>query len=840
MNPRTTYILGSIFLAMLVLVGLAVFWGPAASDQGRHVFPGWHGATSVEANPADSVVRLRIERTEPVAETLEFVRQGTGGTWKLEAPFATSADNFAVGALVRALVEARRDGDRDVTGSFSSLGLDQPVATVTLTDSSNVARTLKVGKTLPGATTPQTVVESSDRAGKPMIVSRRDIADLFKALSALRDKALVAATESDIDSFELSEGKRGPVALRKKDGRWRYTLPDLGPAEGGDAGAQAQPGSSADVGSLLRDLVALRLEQVGERAGDRNDFVADNVTDLASHGLDATKNRVLKIKVDRAETVKVEGGASEASVKVVTLLIGLDKRAEIKPEGKEGPTAQWVGYPATIEGSGSVVRVPARPVEALLKLLETPDLVRDRALVRLSGEPDVIEIRNGLGSFELIKPAAGGAWQLWKLNATAPLAADTTVVATFLEAFRKERISFVEGDPKVKEKELDLDRAPDKQVSVTFRLGGVLQDAAAKPDEGKESTPKKPRIKEARPDAVIVFGKRMGEEVATRRMWGDDVALVKAGKPLLDITEQGTLAYLEKRLPSLASSADIAGEATGLTVAQNDVSVEVTREAKDKPWAFSLPADRKAMPVSPEAVKATLSGLISLPVRRWIAETPSAAQLDQYGLSKPKLVVTALLLGKDGKKEQTTVHFGSDISDKGEVYARVAGGERVFATDKAALVPLQSALEDRMPFRDLNPPKVAHIKIIGWQGINGTPVTLEVERKDGAWVAKDPAKDFPVAGAKIDALLGSIKALQAERFVKYAGNADPAHEIEPAKNGMRIEITEEGKTEPVFLGLGKAEGASLNATASKYPGAVFLVPKAPFEDAMQGRARFKQ
>jgi hypothetical protein len=44
----------------------------------------------------------------------------------------------------------------------------------------------------------------------------------------------------------------------------------------------------------------------------------------------------------------------------------------------------------------------------------------------------------------------------------------------------------------------------------------------------------------------------------------------------------------------------------------------------------------------------------------------------------------------------------------------------------------------------------------------------------------------------------------------------------------------------VFLGLGKAEGSSLNATASKYPGAVFLVPKAPFEDAMQGRARFKQ
>ena len=63
--------------------------------------------------------------------------------------------------------------------------------TVTLTDANGTERTLKVGRTLPGATTQQAAVESSDRAGKPVIVAKRDIADIFKPLSALRDRALV-------------------------------------------------------------------------------------------------------------------------------------------------------------------------------------------------------------------------------------------------------------------------------------------------------------------------------------------------------------------------------------------------------------------------------------------------------------------------------------------------------------------------------------------------------------------------------------------------------------------------------------------------------------------------
>ena len=95
--------------------------------------------------------------------------------------------------MVRAIVEARREDDRDVTGSATSLGLDKPVATVTLTDANGTERTLKVGRTLPGATTQQAAVESSDRAGKPVIVAKRDIADIFKPLSALRARALVAA-----------------------------------------------------------------------------------------------------------------------------------------------------------------------------------------------------------------------------------------------------------------------------------------------------------------------------------------------------------------------------------------------------------------------------------------------------------------------------------------------------------------------------------------------------------------------------------------------------------------------------------------------------------------------
>ncbi|MFM7111390.1 MAG: DUF4340 domain-containing protein, partial [Planctomycetota bacterium] len=429
MNPRTTYILGGVFLAMLMLVALAVFWGPANPEQGRHVFPAWHASTALDANPADSVLRVRIERTEPAAETIEFAREGKGGAWRIGAPMAAAGDNFSIGALVRAIVEARREDDREVTGSASTLGLDKPVATITLTDAAGADRTLKVGRTIPGATTQQTAVESSDRPGKPVIVARRDIADIFKPLSALRDRSLVASTEADIDFLEVAEGKKGPVSLRKKDGRWRYVAPDLGPADSGDPSAQSTPGGSADVGSILREIVALRVEQAGERAGERNDFVADGVKDAAAYGLDPAKGRVLRLKVDRAETVKVEGGTSEAKVKTVTLLVGLDKKEEVKPQGTPPSGAPFSGYPAMLEGSGSVARVPAKPVEALLKLVETPDMLRDRALTRLSAEPDVIEIRNGLGAFELLRPSAG-TWQLWKAGAKEPLAADTTAVAS--------------------------------------------------------------------------------------------------------------------------------------------------------------------------------------------------------------------------------------------------------------------------------------------------------------------------------------------------------------------------------------------------------------------------
>ena len=107
-------------------------------------------------------------------------------------------------------------------------------------------------------------------------------------------------------------------------------------------------------------------------------------------------------------------------------------------------------------------------------------------------------------------------------------------------------------------------------------------------------------------------------------------------------------------------------------------------------------------------------------------------------------------------------------------------------------------------------------------------------------MAKDPPKDFPVASAKVEALLESLKALRVDKFAKYAGGPDASHDIDPAKNGMRIEWTAEGKSEASVLALGKAEGNMLFATASRYPGAVILVPKAPFEEAMQGRAKFKQ
>lgn len=848
MNYRTTFILGGIFLALLLLLAVAITIGPENGDQGRALFPELLKATGVDVNPGENILAVRLERTRPEKQTLVLKRAGAGARWRFEQPFQGAADTFAVNNLVRAVLEGRREEDRDATDASSQTGLDQPVATVTLTDKDGKEHTLAVGKSIPGAAGNLAFVRSSGRGAAVQVMMERDLDPLYRPVGALRERTLLG-TEVDLEHFRLSTGPTGakpPVALRKSQGVWRYETPAYGLAE--PAGLPGAPGIQAggpDVGAMLRAIGGLRVEQAGEREGDRNDFVADGVTDLAAQGLDGAKNRVLRVEVERTQTP----GASGANAKAddggkVTLLVGLDKPVE-KPAAKtDAKGLPFKGYPAMVEGSGSVVLVPADPVAQLLRLLEDPSFIRDRAVVRLNGEPDWIEITNGLGRLDLVKNDPVGGYRLYRPGVADGQPVEASAVTALLEAMKNARGRFV-TDSQEKRKELDLDRPEDKRVSVRFWLAGVDREAGKDPkkEDKKEATATKPVRRNQPATAEVILGKRQGEDVAILRLAGQDQALLMAPKNLLELAEQGALAYYERKIPSFAGEGvaiDAAlDQVVAMTVTKGAETRTVSRKDKAEPWKFTAPADRAALPVDPQAIRSLLVNLGTLQARKLLVEKPGPTDLASRGLQPPAVSVTLILQGPDGKPQTKSFALGKESEDGG-VYALAGWMDRIVTVDLSLRSIVEAPWENRQLFASLDPAKVTRLKLTGWQAVNGSPVNLVVEKEKDQWVSREPASDFPVAQAKVAQMLAALKALRFDRVLAYSGGGEPGLGLDPSRNGLALEWTVEGQKDPVRLVLGRAEGAGLAASVSTLPGMALVVPKAPFEEALQGRGKFRQ
>ena len=834
MNYRTTFILGGVFLALILLLAVAITIGPENPDQGRALFPELLKATGVDVNPGENILALRLERARPEKQTLVLKRAEAGGRWRFEQPFQGAADNFAVNNLVRSVLESRREQDRDASGSLAETGLDRPATSVTLTDKDGKEHTLALGKTIPGAMGNLVFARSSSRGNAIQVVMERDLESLYRPVGAMRERALLG-TEADLDQFKLSTGPTGakpPVALRKTQGTWRYESPAYGLAEpAGLPGAPgAQPGGP-DVGSMLRAIGGLRVEQVGEREGDRNDFVADGVTDLATQGLDGTKNRVLRVEVDR-----VQNPGSPSAGNKATLLVGLDKPVEKPAPKADSKALPFKGYPAMVEGSGSVVLVPAGPVAELLRLLEDPALIRDKALLRLTGEPDWIEINNGLGRLDLVKTDPVGGYRLYCPGVAEGQAVEASAVAGLLEALKNGRGRFVADSPE-KRKEWDLDRPEDKRVAVRFWLAGLEKE------DKKEGGPAKPVRRNQPANAEVILGKRQGEEVAILRVAGQDQAVLFAPKNLLELAEQGPLAYLDRKIPSFAGEGltpDAAlDQVVSVSVAKGAETRTVSRKDKSDSWKFTVPPDRAGLPVDPQAIRSLLVNLATMQARKLVAEKPAPAELASRGLQPPAATVTLTLQGADGKPQTKSFALGKESEDGG-VYALPGWLDRVVTVDLSLRSILETPWENRQLFASLDPVKVARLKLTGWQAVNGSPLNLVLEREKDQWVSRDPASDFPVAQAKVGQLLAGLKGLRFERVLAYSGGGDSALGLDPSRNGLAIEWTVEGQKDPVRLVLGRAEGTGLAASVSTLPGMALVVPKAPFEEALQGRGKFRQ
>jgi len=829
MNFKTTYFLAGLLAAILLLLTLAVFLGPEAPGTEGYLLPSLRaGSSKIDADDIDKVV---IDRAKPAdgLESVTLVKDATTGLWTIESPGPFKADDGLVRELVRQLFEARNDDSADRVRSEAEWGLDQPSGKVTLSSSTKEKSfEVTLGKVSAGTTSAVVYMKSSDRNGA-IAVLKSTVSNLFKTTKALRDPYLLASSSTDIGRFELTDGKKAPLEIKKNNEGWRYAKPaDWGDAEPGAFGVQETPDQiPGGVNGVLSNLSNIRVVYTDEKS---NDYVADEATDLAKYGLDPAKDRVLKISILRNVTEKsTDLGKPGATREVpVTLLVGLGKK-----EGEK--------YFAALDGpKKNIVKIAAKEIEPLVKLLDNPGALREKTLVKTGGgRIDAFDVENAKGKLEF-RRVDGQVWKLYRPGQNTPTELDQAAVDQLVSQFtQKDAVkSFVDGAPK--DPEVGLDKP---QATVSLWVDGISPSEKKDPkSEDKKVEPKatedKPKLKGAEPKFRLLFGKTEGPLVVVRRTGGTDPLLAKVASNLLDLANRGSIAYLDKSIPSFApGSPDPTENITRIKIVRAGKTVEVEREKNDAPWKFVAPKEQVGLTVSGNTLRGIVGTLNALRALSIASEKAAEPQLDKdFGLKTPSTQVT-ITTGKDKEAKTWDYSFGKESPDKLGVFAKQGWRDLVFVVDKMTPSILDTEIAETTLFPNVDIKKVETIKLTGWQPVTGSPFVLDLQRKDGKWQAKTPA-NFAIDNAKVEKFLVDLVNQRAEKFVTFAGPIKPEQNLDPAKGALKIEFNLSGDKETRMLTLGKAEGEFLLATSSKPAGAVFTVRKAVFDPVLAKPAFF--
>jgi Domain of unknown function (DUF4340) len=840
MNLKTTYILFGILAGILFIFGIALYMGDKPEDTSTLVLP------SVK-NPlapirTDQITEVEIERDKPKPAKWVFVKDEATGTWTIKEPREMRASSMAITGLIDQVLRAEREKTTEKPAKLEDWGLKFPSLTVTLKRDKGKPLQIMLGDTQMS----NVYVLSSDRGQEPMIVKKNRLDKVEQDLAAFRERDMLTSRESDIQSISLSQTDKGkekekPIELVKRNERWYYTKPFSGDADReGDNNAAPAGQPPAGTQGLLTDLTNMRVDK-------DVDFVADNVSDLAKYNLD-DKADILKIEIKRVDEINktTEPGEAkkDADVKTstITLLVGVGKKVDDKSNQ----------YYARRAGEKDVVKIDAKNVDPLLKLLEQPEALRDRHLVRLDSfrQPDAINIdlkSSGL-VMEFRHPEGGKPWQLYRGSQEEKPNEEMIKGLITILTDRHKDISFLDPD-KSKDAELGLDKPA---AIVSLWVEGLVKEE--KKDESKDEKDKddkkveKPEEKKAakptlkmpeKPTYRLTFAPlkeaKATEVVVKREAEGEKPALLRVPVVVYERVTEGPLAYMDKTLPQFNPAAlgrsDPDKDVTKLVYEQGGTTTEVTREKPDAKWKIVKPADLAGRDADPLTVSSLLNTLNNLRAVKLVTEQASKEDLDRkYGLTTPaaRAVVTVT---KDGKP--TTYEFDFGKKDGTSLYAKQSQRGTIFTVDESTLAGFKDPILDKTVLH-FDPTKVTGLTLTGWSKIVGDPLTIKLEHKDGKeWVGR---KDLDQT--KVNNLVRDLSDLRAEKFLAHKSQPKPEQELDAAKGGLRIEIKVEGEKEPLVLTLGKAETDGYVATCSKLAGDIFLVPKTLFDGVMSKPAYF--
>ena len=675
---------------------------------------------------------------------------------------------------------------------------------------------------------------------------------VMTALDDFRDTELLAAVASDLQAVSLSEGKETVAFKKDERGHWVYTEPKgYGEAESGPdevmPPAAGQPVKTpGSINTVLTDITALKVEKTGKEAA----FVADDVSDFAKYNLDPSKAKVLQIEVTRLEEVgKDDSGKIKTKSSQATLLVGVSKKIDDKSDQ----------YYAALQGEKTVVKVAAKNVEPLARLLIDKGALRDRYLVHMDKTPSALKIKNGFGEFELLRTKikfdegieklgqpTPDTWTLWRGDvhqAVDPAALQSPLA--LINVLRQKNIdSFVELSDKPDERAREEAKyGVDKQAAAVVELwndeDGVVAEDAAEPES--EAKRKKPRLKsDKEPTVRLSFGEVVHEgdkklAYVKRELKGKkDTLTVLVVEAIRDEARKGPLAYLNKSLERFTDAGLPPWKGvTKLAIQRGSTTLEATREEDGKPWVIVKPTDlagRNAETAKIEGVLGTMNRLIPL---RIIAEkAKDDAQLDgEYGLKTPQAQVD-ITMTKDGKPVTYTYAFGKETPE-GALYAKQSQRDTIFTVAKTTLDTLPTDILDPLVFH-FDADKLKKVSFTGWQDLTGEPITLELERKDGKspWEVKKGPKTFKLDEGKVNQLIAELQTCRATRFVALKTGAKPEQKLTLAAGALVIEFTVDGEEKPITLTVGAPDGdKSYFAISNRRDGDVFDLPKSFFEGA---------
>ncbi len=871
MNVKTTYILFGVLLGVLGLLLLTQLGHKKTEDETAYVLP------SLQEDKINSqdINGVEIALSQPKEEKLVFVR--SGDTWELQHPQAR-ADSVQVNQIVSQLLHASKEEKADMTADLAQYGLDSPAAVVTIRKGADQEWKINIGKASIGKENALVYVTSSDHPNEPMAVRRIQLDSViknidetgkieFKTVRDYRSKYLLAESAFDIVWVNLTDAQHKPLTLEKtSDGRWRYDTPAFGDADYEGESASASTGlpktdngtgkNITGVRDLLQTVADLRVESEG-------DFGATEVRDveLADKGLVKDKEH-LRIEIKRQSSTV---GSTEKKPPVQEgLLIG--SKADDKGEKLY----------ARLLSDRNVVKVPAKKVEELTKLLEKPSALRNRDLLEItdSTKVDAVDIKlNANDTLKLRRTGESAGWKLFdagkaqsadhstvqglltaltvkrlvkdfpdvsKSDADFGLDKPATAVSIWVEGIKKEEKKEEKKDTKKENKEEKKDTKTKEQKAEKKDAKEVKKEAKedkAKKDE-KKTADAEPALKDQKPTYKLVFGKRAKDIVYVRREAGGEVTRLAVPANLLDKVSAGKLAYLERKLPSV----DFASEVSKVVLVRGGETYELEKAKDDKApakWKLKQPKALAGRDADAGKVDQLLDELRDLEAEKLVAEKAADTELERYGLKAPSTKVTVTVSKTDKKTEDHVYLFGKETEDKTGVYAKQGERDLVFVVRKSVVDALQGDLRDRTVF-SFALGKVKGLKLVGWQDVMGGPHTLDLERKTSQnWVVKSPA-EFKLDLSKAESFLSGLSHVRAERFVADKSGAKPEYKLDLKNGALEIAIKLEGEKEPYTLTVGGPSGIEgYYAKSNKLPGEIFLLPKGNFEQVKKMPGYFK-